>query len=179
MDAERSLHDTRTGDILMARTARTARPGSRAPEWTKIGVVVHPADIGVQSVAGPVFYTVHGTLGELLPTMNRIGHEDLRIAVGETGDNPHLGPEVHAAVRAALITAQVEPVDQAGEIVLSTVKRHAHTGGEHDSEQARDPGSALRHILDVGGRSVQPLMFRHCRHGKIEPCDEVCPPGST
>lgn len=175
MDAERGLHDTHTGDILMARTARTGRSESRTPEWTKIGVVVHPADIGVQSVAGPVFYTVHGTLGELLPTMHEIGHEDVRIAVGEAEDKPHLRPDVHAAVRAALITARVEPVDQAGEIVLSTVKRHAHAGGEHHPEQAEDPGSALRHILDAGGQSVQPLMFRHCRHGKIEPCDEVCP----
>jgi hypothetical protein len=183
MDAQRGLQDALTGDILLARTARTSLEGFRAADWTPVGVVIHPRDVGVQSVSQPVFYTVRGTLGELVSTMRSIGDEDVRIAVGPTEGSPHLLPHVSAAVRAALITADVEPVDQTAETVLDKIKRHAGVGDKDDPEQSPntlppDPRSVLHSIWDAGRRGGIALPLRHCRHGKVMPCDGLCPPGA-
>jgi hypothetical protein len=182
MDAEGGLESIRTGDILLARTAETTGKGSRIAEWTEIGVAIHPEDVGVDAAPGLFYYTMHGTLGALQATVRRLGHAEVRIAVGPGEYRSDLQPNINAAVRAALISAHVEPVDHAAETMLSAVRQQEHDVERALGQSARpaDPESTVRSILDIGRRhGYTALTARLCRHHKTMPCHYKCPPGSS
>jgi hypothetical protein len=149
-----------TGDVVFARTATGPLDSG---EWSEVGVVILPEDVGATRVRRPVVFTADGTLGELWPTVRARATEELTVVASQVRDPHELLRRVHEAVVSVRATA----VDPAGAAVLEEFRR------DHpDLPGAVEPWLGFRRLIEAAGpgRPSEEVCRRHCWCGNDLPC---------
>jgi hypothetical protein len=162
--SEEALQGLMTGDIVVART-RAAEGG--VPEWTQVGLVIRPEDVGAPALRKPVILTAYGSLGELGHTVRMFGTNELAIVEGQVERRP----ELLAHLQSAVLSVQVRAADAAGSAVLAELRRGAPT-----PDDAADPSVGFQRLLDAAGQNPTALPAAPRRScgvcGRALPCPD-------
>lgn len=139
MGSDEARQELVTGDIVFAKTA--AGP-SGSEEWTEVGLVIRPQDVGAAHVEKPVVFTADGALGELWSTVRADVGNELAVVPGQDSGNPAL----LAHVRDAVVSVQATAVDPAGAAVLAMFRRDQPTSG-----RVVDAHLGFQRLIEVAG----------------------------
>ena len=159
MNSYEVWQEVTTGDIVFAKSEAGKRDSGA---WTEIGMVIRPSDVGVPQVRSPIVFTVEGTIGEVLPTVRALGHNELGIVQYHAGKRQ----DWLAHLRSAAMSVPVVGVDAAGATVLGVLRRHKPSRAE-----VVDPHLGFRRLLEATGRGGPENTQMRCPFdGNLCPC---------